>query len=413
MNLNIDKVIADEVNTIWFDSYVLIDRNMWFPAANYNALFCVKKGQTTAELIIEFKEYPFLIPRIFFSCECIDRKIILIPSKVADILVYDIDEDVLEKYMIPNGQDILERGGLFSCSFVYEGKVYLVGDWYPGIIKFDAVTGIEEVIEEPYLRYKKNGVYDGERFYRHAYVLYENKLYLPTLRENGLICMDMETRLCSFIEVLPQYSTAWDCIFDGKYIWVWGTNFYLAKYDVNSGVTEYSSVRDNDILLEGSAAYLEKRDTDIYIYLTKEPIIIFWNTEKKIIKKSICYKEQLELQQYTDYSCLSGGAPIVTSYCMNERRYLFCSVCNGYISIDDKSEIHTLKYLSADVIVFAKKLLYKYNFQECDINSFLANDNAALKLYLEYVKEETEKVSEKKEINVGNIIHDAIMAVLA
>ena len=92
---------------------------------------------------------------------------------------------------------------------------------------------------------------------------------------------------------------------------------------------------------------------------------------------------------------------------------MFCSVCNGYISIDDKSEIHTLKYLSADATIFAKKLLYKYNFHECEINSFLANDNAALKLYLEYVKEETKKISEKKEINVGNIIHDAIIAVLA
>lgn len=411
MNLNINAVLADEINTVWFDNYVMIDGDMWFPAANYNALFRIKKGEITAELIIEFKEYPLSNSRIFFSCECIDRKIILIPSKVADILIYDIDKAVLVKFTLPNGQDIVERGALFSCSFMYENKAYLVGDWYPGIIKFDIETGIEEVIEEPYLRYKKNGVYDGERFYRHAYVLYENKLYLPTLRENGLMCMNIGIRQCTFIEVLPMGSNAWDCIFDGKSIWVWGTNFYLAKYDVDSGVTEYSLVRDNDILLESSAAYLEKRDTDIYIYLTKEPIIIIWNTEKRIIEESIYYKEQIKQQQYIDYSFLAGGSPIVTACFMNKKRYLFCSVCNGYINIDNKKKIHILKYLSNDTIVLAQKILFEYKFQESVINKFLMDDNIALRLYLEYVKEEIQKVSEEQKINFGRVIHDAIMAV--
>lgn len=400
--------VKEEMNIVWFDSYAVIDGYMWFPAANYNGLFRVKKGEHKAELVLEFEGYSCAAKRLFIACSAVERKIVLAPGNSTDIVVYDIDSKEIKKHPVVKYNEKEVRSALFFQMFTYKEKLFLIGSSYPGIIIFDVEKGIEGIIKEPYLDYKKSTYYN-QQFYRHAYVLRGTSLYLPVVQKNSLICLDLEDRTYYYIDILPKGSAAWDCIINGDEIYVWGTDFTLASYNIK---TKEKVCHDIGKVIDKSGAYLEKVKSNLYIYLTRKPLILIWNIKERKLEKTIEYEKEIVKSSYINYADMACGSPVLASCMIDNRRNIFCSMNNEFLHLDESQEIHCFNFLIDNESFINKYILYQYGFDEYKICTLLGKntDETPINIYLKFMQDNT--LSNKnctENITVGKKIHSTIL----
>ena len=407
--MNTKATIKEEMHIIWFDTYTTIDEYMWFPAANYNGLFRVRKGEYKAELVLEFEEYSCLAKRLFIACSAVDRKIVLAPGNSKNIVVYNIDTKEIKKFPVVKCNEKAISSALFFQSFTYKEKLFLIGSSYPGMIVFEAKKGIEDIIKQPYLDYSKNTYYK-QQYYRHAYVLRDIFLYLPVIQKNSLMCINLENRTCSYIDVLPKGSTAWDCIIDEDEIYVWGIDFTIAIFNIKTRTIIYDRIAEKPV--DKSGAYLEKVNSNLYIYLTRKPLILIWNIKNRKLEKTIRYDRKIIKSSHVTYEDMAGGSPVLSSCIINNKRTIFCSVNNEYLYLDENQDIHCFKFQMHNEYIVNKCILYQCGFDEHRISKLLGNDTeeAPINIFLSFIQGDAlTDDSAKENIAVGRKIHSAVL----
>ncbi len=407
--MNRKVTVKEEMNIVWFDSYTMIDEYMWFPAANYNGLFRVKKGEHKAELVLEFEGYSCIAKRLFIACSAVAQKIVLAPGNSTDIIVYDTDTKKIKRYPVVKCNEKAIGSALFFQMFTYKEKLFLIGSSYPGIIVFDVEKGIQDIIKEPYLGYKK-GTYYNQQYYRHAYALRDTSLYLPAVQKNSLMCIDLEDRTYSYIEVLPKGSAAWDCFIDGDEIFVWGLDFTLASYNINTKEKVCHDIGEK--LIDKSGAYLEKVKSNLYIYLTRKPLILIWNIKERKLEKAIEYDKEIAESNHVTYADMAGGSPVLSSCIIDNRRSVFCGVNNEFLYLDESQEIHCFRFQMDNESIINKYILYQCGFDEHRICTLLGEDaeETPISIYLKFIRDNTLTGKDNAEnLPVGKKIHSTIL----
>lgn len=323
---------------LWFDSAVEADGSLWFAANNLNGIFKADKETGKSQFITNFSQYPNFAVRLYGACTFVKRKIVFAPCNAKEVAIYDIDKK--ELITIPLEKRIVKhcKSALFFAAFEYEGFAYLIGMSYPGILKIDVTTYESIVIGEPYERYYVKGKYNYKGYFRHSFAVKDNILYLPAICENGLVCMDMKSRKCEFLEVLPEHSRAWDICVTNNHILTWGVDFKISNYDLTTKKIKITDVENDGKYLE-EGAYLIPNSTKLWVFRLDSKGVISYDVETGEIIDEIKDINNFSPGMNQSYARYLSDVIILSRCYWDNKFWLFNSIINEFVWIDDHGKL--------------------------------------------------------------------------
>ncbi len=391
---------------LWFDFAVEVDDSLWFAANNLNGIFKANKETGESQFITKFPQYPNYAVRLYVACTLVKRKIVFAPCNAKEVAIYDLDKKELN--MIPLDKRDIEhcKSALFFAAFEYEGFAYLIGMCYPGILKIDVSTYELNVIREPFERYYVKGEYDYKSHFRHSFVVRDNFLYLPSICENGLVCMDMTNHKCEFLEVFPQNSKAWDvCIIDNQVL-TWGADFKLSNYNLETKEIKVTDVENDGKYLE-EGAYLVPNNTKLWIFrLDSKGVISYDIKTGEIIEK---FKDINSFSAGMNQSYSRYLSDVVSlSRCYWDNKYwIFNSIINEFVRIDDFGKIER-KCFWADY----KWNIFEYMQSKNQNLIGMESTNICLLNFISLIKNESHDKSYREGCFYGETIYKKVSSFL-
>lgn len=323
---------------LWFDSAVEADGSLWFVANNLNGIFRANKETGESQFLTNFSQYPNQAVRLYIACTLVDRKIVFAPCNAKEIAVYDIDKE--ELVTIPLDKRTVQKckSALFFAAFEYEGFAYLVGMSYPGIVRVDMTSHQLYEIREPFERYYRKGKYDYKPHFRHSFVIRDNILYLPAICENGLVCMDMKTCNCEFLEVLPKGSKAWDvCVVNG-HILTWGMDFRISNYHPGTKKLKVTDV-ENDGKYSEEGAYLVPNGNKLWVFRLDSRGVLSYDIEAGEIIDELKDVNSFSAGMNKSYARFLSDVVVLSRCYWNDKFWVFNSIINEFVRIDDFGKI--------------------------------------------------------------------------
>ena len=393
---------------LWFDSAVEADGSLWFAASNLNGIFKADKKTGKSQFITNFPQYPNYAVRLYIACTLVRRKIVFAPCNAKEISIYDIDKKELNT--IPLDKRTVEhcKSALFYAAFEYEGFAYLIGMSYPGILKIDVDTYEVSIIRGPFERYYTRGEYDYEAHFRHSVTLKDNILYLPAIRENGLVCMNMETCNCEFLEVLPGDSKAWDVCIINNHILTWSMDFKISNYDLETKNVKITDV-ENDGKYSEEGAYLVSNDTKLWIFRLDSKSVLNYDIETGEIIEELKDINNFPAGVNQSYSRYLSDV-ISLSRCYWDKKYwIFNSIINEFVRIDAFGKIER-KCFWADY----KWNIFEYMLSENQDGGMIRTEsvNANLLHLMELVKSKSKEKDDRGECFFGETIYKKVSSFL-
>ena len=330
---------------LWFESSVEVDEDIWFAASNVNGIFRADKKTGEAQFITNFPEYSANAIRLYAACVLVQKKIVFAPCNAREVVIFSLETRKIKIINLKKELLKCREGGLFFSAFEYKGFAWIIGMTYPAILKIDVNTYEVCTITEPFKRYTRNGIYECKMYFRHGFEIYDDKLYLPALCENGLVCMDLSTYKCELIEVLPDNSKAWDLCIAGEYLFTWGINYKLSRFHLKTGENRIFDI-ENDTENNQSGAFLIPGEKEVLVFPLLSKKVFVFRIEKGNIVKESRYTESLLKEFHVDYSYNCGNALILSKVHWNQKYWLFTSISNEYILVDQEGNIDRICFFA-------------------------------------------------------------------
>ena len=393
---------------LWFDSAVEADDSLWFAANNLNGIFKADKKTGRAQFLINFPKYPNDAARLYIACTLVKRKIVFAPCNAKEIAIYDIDKKELKT--IPLDKQIMKhcKTALFFAAFEYGGFAYLIGMCYPGILRIDVTTYETYMIREPFERYYLKGNYDYKAHFRHSFAVRDNILYLPAICENGLICMDMETCKCEFLEVLPEDSRAWDVHVINNHIVTWGMDFKISNYDLKTKKISVTHVENEGKYLE-EGSYLVPNGNKLWVFRLDSKGVINYDIETGKIIDEIKNINSFSAGMNQSYARFLSDVVVLSRCYWDGTLWVFNSILNEFVRINDYGKIERKCFWAArewDIFEY----MQSRNQSENMISMESANDN--LLNYMALIKNKNLDKKYRGERFYGEMIYKKVSSFL-
>lgn len=185
----------------WCSIVALIEdgQNIWYLQNNKNGLYHFHKENGQLNWI-PFLEESFCTPSLYMSLQQIGSKIVCVPHGANKTAVYDrVTERVNYIPLLENSvksNEYFMPYANFSNSFVHGSCIYMLGYYYPAILKYDVDTGRVEYLND-WLREidAKIPFYDKRGFFGRGGIVYLNPdtVLLPLSCTNGLLKLNLQT----------------------------------------------------------------------------------------------------------------------------------------------------------------------------------------------------------------------------
>jgi len=322
---------------LWFESVVEVNGEIWFSASNLNGIFRADRESGESQFVINFPHYPNDALRLYSACVLIKGKIVFAPCSAKDIAVYDIQKNEIKTIELE--QKIVDqcKSSLFLAAFEYKGFAYLIGAAYPAILKVDIMNFEIRNITTPFEQYRHiESNYD--KTFGSSFVIKNDMLYLPILYRNNVLCMDLNTYKCNFLEVLPQKSRAWDLCIVNDTLLIWGTDFKLSLFNLNTEKIKVFDI-ENDTKYEQSGAFLIPYKNKVMIFRARSKNVIVFDIDTGKVIGELQNINYFSKGFNKDYTYLLGDAIIMSRCFWSNEYWLLNGTVNEYYAIKENGEI--------------------------------------------------------------------------
>lgn len=200
-----DCVIAE--NTIF---YLLRDLN----------LVCKKKIDTG-----EMELYPGVPEGKAFGKQMASRimiwekELVFIPRSAKAIWISDMGLHNWKRIKYETAAEGMHKEYATLQAFFYENRLYIIGSDYPAIMCLDSEKNLT-YIREPYQRFMPGIDMMREFFFRKAFAIRKNIIYLASCRDNFVLKLWLDTYTYEWIEVGTKGNRYVGIAFDGEYFWL-------------------------------------------------------------------------------------------------------------------------------------------------------------------------------------------------
>ena len=179
-----------------YSSCILIDEEMWYISDFENMLLKtnINTGITECVGVIPGSNGVMHAYRNLIHYK---RWIFLIPFRGGDIVKYDMTSKIFENILLPDKlHSILGNKSDLFGGFVYQDSLILYSG-YGVVIKYDFLGEDFKYIN---LKERFSIIDESKWFWRNGFVI-KNSLYLPLLKHNAYILVNLENEECNLIEL--------------------------------------------------------------------------------------------------------------------------------------------------------------------------------------------------------------------
>lgn len=201
--------------------------NIYYYANEKNLLGKYNKKTNKNHILKEFDED---LTYTYASIQKMNERLILIPHHANDILVYDLETNEVVKIPveIPKGHKDIKFDEIYKFwdSFVYKDYVYIIGFFYPAIIKLNTLTLETEYLTECCDYIEKKKTKDVDVYFVHGEVI-ENAVWISCGSCNIMLRLDLESMIFEYYTIALIDTGCGAFLYDGKHFWIgeWGAHF--------------------------------------------------------------------------------------------------------------------------------------------------------------------------------------------
>ncbi|WP_333650826.1 hypothetical protein [Lacrimispora sp.] len=193
------------------------DNCLWVSALGYNGLFCIPLDTMKPRFIGEFPGEDLNARNIHRSAVISGEKVIFAPFFGNRIGEYDIETGEFTEHT-GIGKDMSKAK--FETSVCVNDTIYFIPQYYPDILSYDCRRKkVAEIKGWKELLTKEEAMQEGIAFGLTADI-YNDKLYLPSRKTNGIMLLDINTGHMTIRRIGPSHMRYLTAKIVGKQCWI-------------------------------------------------------------------------------------------------------------------------------------------------------------------------------------------------
>lgn len=210
---------------------------LYFISSEFNLIYVLNLETNEFQLFDNLPQEKFMQNNLYGNIIYTSGEIFLIPACAENIWIYHIEKKAWNEVRLDENERKLQYK--FLGAVLYQEYIYMLGHYYPGIMRLNINTKEIERIELPFLQTNNGREQDG--YFNWDYVIKEDWLYLPLLNSNHVLKLNLRTEAYDLISIgncRNQYS---GIVWDGNYFWLPPRkNTAYVRWDGDNEVKEYS-----------------------------------------------------------------------------------------------------------------------------------------------------------------------------
>lgn len=377
---------------------------LWFTSTQYNALFKMKLDSREAEFVSSLPGEPVLNSS-FASVQGVykcNNKLYYAPYNSDNIICYDVDTNEFETIPLP--VEFINKGiRKFININGFENRLVLIPHSSNLLLIYDIDTN--EFIDcsenltllKPNADFTQNPAYENMFFFHSVSV--ENKIFMPYIKGNKVMVLDIVTKECE----IKTVGTFNDCLcaidYDGKYFWItsmYGNCIYRWDYETDECIKfEIPNEIINEVNYEINQ--IKVNNNKIYIISSNEnKIYIFDTILQKITFCDISEDKSEKLHNY------------ITPIMVNETLYTETLNTKKFVEFDFKQG-----KTKVESIILKESQVLNQEVVEClkNTNNVAQEEVFSLECFVEYIKDNRDEQDNdisttKSKKNVGDNIYE-------
>lgn len=212
------------------------DKILYLISSEFNMIYELNLITNKIELFENLPEEKFIQSNLYGNIIFSSGKLFLVPCCAEKIWIYNIKQNIWNAVEIPDTET--NKQYKFYGAFLYEEYIYMLGHYYPGIIRLDIntynVVKININLQSKEISNYKEGYFNWD------YVIKENWLYAPIVNSNRILKLNLQTEEYQLIVVGSSNNRYSGIVWDGKYFWLPPRrNTPFVKWDGERYIKEY------------------------------------------------------------------------------------------------------------------------------------------------------------------------------
>jgi len=183
--------------------------------SGFNGLFKINMATGECTYIMMFPKENRLGKRLYTKALHFNNRIYFIPCSAKEIAIYDIGKNEIRKQELKAVDKIknpwFTARNKFNDGVIYKNWIFMIGASYPAIVRIDLNTGETEYFDR---------WVDGEFSFKKSPVVIEDKFYIPSVRNNKVLCFSMSECKGQIYHVGENNRGSWGICKAGDELWL-------------------------------------------------------------------------------------------------------------------------------------------------------------------------------------------------
>lgn len=207
---------------------------LFFVSSEVNLLCAMSVENQKIRFIDNCPEEIFSQSSLFGNVACYNNKLILAPLMAKNIWIYDFETSFWEPIKL--NENIANVSFKFFGMVPFRNQVFFLGHYFNGIICVDID---DRSVHEIPINNIDNEKTDG--LFLWDYVIRDKLCYIPSLKSNQVIILDLETKKIEYRRVGDNNNRYVGITWDGSSFWLAPRrNGKYVRWDGDSNVTEHN-----------------------------------------------------------------------------------------------------------------------------------------------------------------------------
>lgn len=170
--------------------FVMVGKDIFFFAINYNGLYCLHRAQRQLEFLGSVPREKFQKRHLYGAIAEADGRLYLPPMAGEEIAIYDIKQRRFEKIALQ--YTYCGKGSKFLGAAYDNGKIFFIPCWYPYLVVLEMTGGKVTYLDQwrTMLHISKDR---AEMFVRNGFFVKDGILYMASMVENCLFEISTKT----------------------------------------------------------------------------------------------------------------------------------------------------------------------------------------------------------------------------
>lgn len=395
--MNIEKRVV-------FNNCIIDNDDLWGWDINYNALFKIERTKAIITRKTPFLDRGIYTGSLYSKIVRYESKIIAVPQKGTQILIYDIETEEIRYVDI---HSIISKYEYNSCGSFWDAivdgeNVYFIGYTIPLILKFDMRN---EMIISTIDLYENNHRTESVVYFKEAIIL-DNKLFIPACEDNSVFIVDLNLESFKIKIISNVIGGFCSLTYENQNIWLFPRRRGpVIKWNLPSDDIEQYKDYPREFEFVGERASLGVSiDNDLSIMgfpLNSNNVII-------IDKKTGQMEVEKEFSKYIN--SLTDNEKTVAKFCMINKigSQIICSTLARRDIIFYDLKRKDMKIVSYEIS--EEDYNYYKALEMCENYRIVSEESYSLNRFLSIIRSlDTYKYKKEQDREVGRSIHKQLI----